>query len=114
MSYIVKNWINTENIYSSDFNNMELGISTAVTHSTSTGSVHGIITPVGTTDIQDLTNKTYNGIINPVGTTDTQTLTGKSVSSSTDYLTSLIRNIVVSTSTGATTASGDILYIYTP
>jgi hypothetical protein len=56
----------------------------------------------------------FKGILNLVGTTDTQTLTGKSASSSTDYSSRLMRNEVISTSTGATTASGDILYVYTP
>jgi len=92
VSFIVKTWILGEIINSTDLNRMENGISTAVTHSTSTGSVHGIV--------------------NLVGTTETQSLIGKSVSSSTDYLTSLIRNSVISTSTGATTAAGDTLYVY--
>jgi hypothetical protein len=94
MSFVTKSWILGEVINSTDLNRMENGISTAVTHSTSTGSIHGIT--------------------NLVGTTETQSLTGKSVSSSTDYLTSLIRNAVISTSTGATTAAGDMLYVYVP
>ena len=94
MSFTAKNWIPGDAIASTDLNRMENGISTAVTHSTSTGSIHGVT--------------------NPVGTTETQSLTGKSVSSSTDYLTSLIRNAIISTSTGATTAAGDTLYVYTP
>jgi len=94
LSFSAKTWIAGNVIATTDLNRMENGISTAVTHSTSTSIIHGII--------------------NLVGTTDTQILTGKSISSSTDYLTSLIRSAVISTSTGATTASGDILYVYTP
>lgn len=77
---------------STDFNRMEFGISTAVTHSTSTSSIHGIT--------------------NPVGTTDTQALTGKSVSSSTNYDSRVIRNQLYSTSTGLATIAGDILLLY--
>ena len=94
MSYIAKTWINAESVYSSDFNNMETGISTAVNyHSTSTSSIHGII--------------------NLVGTTDTQTLTGKSASSSTDYDLQRLRNHLYSTSTETATIAGDILLLYT-
>ena len=92
--YTVKTYVTGSVITSSELNKMENGISTAVTHSTSTGSIHGIV--------------------NLVGTTETQSLIGKSVSSSTDYLTRLLRNIVISTSTGATTAAGDTLYVYAP
>ena len=94
MGFTAKSWVTGSLIASSELNRMENGISTAVTHSTSTGSIHGIT--------------------NLVGTTETQSLVGKSVSSSTDYLTSLIRSAVISTSTGATTAAGDTLYVYVP
>jgi hypothetical protein len=71
---------------------MENGISTAVTHSTSTGSIHGIV--------------------NLVGTTETQVLTGKSASSSTDYDSRVLRSQLYSTSTGTSTIAGNALLLY--
>lgn len=92
--YVNKSWVLGEVINSTDLNRMEDGISSAVAHNLTTSNVHGIV--------------------NPMGCTETQSITGKSVSSSTDYSTRLIRNAVISTSTGATTAAGDMLYVYTP
>ena len=92
MSFIAKTWVTSTSVYSSDFNRMENGISTAVTHSTSTESIHGII--------------------NLVGTTETQILTGKSASSSTDYDSRVLRSQIYSESTDISTIAGDILLLY--
>jgi hypothetical protein len=94
MSFITKNWVNGDYTISSELNRMETGISSAVTHSTSTENIHGIV--------------------NPAGTTETQTLTGKSMSSSTGYTSRTIKNFIYSTSTGTSAYAGDLLLLYTP